>query len=194
MTFLHILWHILQCSIALLTIGWLEYRSTLNILVLTVWVDPTPSGWEKKSICTGTYIIKISPTLRIYIKNDALDILQPCWFIYLSSTHFSFVYSFSFINLFIYLFIDVIVMLIGWNSAPWWRHQMEPFSLLLAICAGNSPVTNEFSFKRPVTRSFDVSLMCARINGWVNNCEAGDLRRHHIHYVVTVMSNLKTLS
>ena len=26
----------------------------------------------------------------------------------------------------------------------WWRHQMETFSALLAICAGNSPVTEEF--------------------------------------------------
>ena len=37
----------------------------------------------------------------------------------------------------------------------WRRHQMEPFSALLAICAGNSPVTGEFSAQRPVTRSFD---------------------------------------
>ena len=36
----------------------------------------------------------------------------------------------------------------------WWRHQMEPFSALLALCAGNSPVTGEFTFQRPVTRSF----------------------------------------
>ena len=39
---------------------------------------------------------------------------------------------------------------------PWWRHQMETFSALLAICAGNSPVPSEFSTQRPVTRSFDV--------------------------------------
>ena len=38
----------------------------------------------------------------------------------------------------------------------WWRHQMIFFSLLLAFCAGNSPVTGEFPAKRPVTRSFDV--------------------------------------
>ena len=31
------------------------------------------------------------------------------------------------------------------------------------------------------------SLICARINGWVNNREAGDLRRHHAHYDVTIM-------
>ena len=32
----------------------------------------------------------------------------------------------------------------------WWRHQMETFSALLALCAG------EFSSQRPVTRSFAV--------------------------------------
>ena len=40
----------------------------------------------------------------------------------------------------------------------WWRHQMETFSALLAICAGNSPVPGEFPAQRPVTRSFDVFL------------------------------------
>ena len=38
----------------------------------------------------------------------------------------------------------------------WWRHQMETFSALLAIFAGNSPVPGEFRAQRPVTRSFDV--------------------------------------
>ena len=33
---------------------------------------------------------------------------------------------------------------------------MEMFSALLALCAGNSPVTGEFPAQRPVTRSFDV--------------------------------------
>ena len=39
---------------------------------------------------------------------------------------------------------------------PLWRHQMETFSPVLAICAGNWPVTGEFPAQRPVTRSFDV--------------------------------------
>ena len=38
----------------------------------------------------------------------------------------------------------------------WWRHQMETFSALLALCAGNSPVSGEFPTQRPVTPSFDV--------------------------------------
>ena len=45
----------------------------------------------------------------------------------------------------------------------WWRHQMETFSALLAICAGNSPVTGEFHAQRPVTRSSDV-LFDLRLN------------------------------
>ena len=40
-------------------------------------------------------------------------------------------------------------------------------------------------------RAFTFSLLCAWINGWVNNCEAGDLRRHRAHYDVTVMVFIK---
>ena len=38
----------------------------------------------------------------------------------------------------------------------WWRHQMETLSALLALCAGKSPVTDEFPSQRPVTRSFNI--------------------------------------
>ena len=38
----------------------------------------------------------------------------------------------------------------------WWRHQMETFFALLALCAGNSLDTGEFPSQRPVARSFDV--------------------------------------
>ena len=34
----------------------------------------------------------------------------------------------------------------------WWRHQMETFSALLAICEGNSPVPSDCSAQRPATR------------------------------------------
>ena len=82
-----------------------------------------------------------------------------------------------------------------WNCCwpklwPWWRHQMETFSALLAICAGNSPVPSEFPTQRPVTLSLMFSLICARINGWVNNGEAGDLRWHRAHYDIIVMRHV----
>ena len=36
----------------------------------------------------------------------------------------------------------------------WWRHQMETFSPLLALCEGNPSVTSGFPNQRPVTWSF----------------------------------------
>ena len=70
----------------------------------------------------------------------------------------------------------------------WWPHQMKTFSALLAFCAGNSPVTVEFPAQRPVTHSFDVSLVCTWTNSLANNGDAGDLRRHRAHYDVIVMN------
>ena len=50
---------------------------------------------------------------------------------------------------------------------------METFSALLAVCAGNSPFTDEFPAQRPVTRSFDVFFdlrlnkrLSKRSRGW----------------------------
>ena len=70
-------------------------------------------------------------------------------------------------------------------SEPWWRHQMETFSALLAICAGNSPVTGEFPTQRPATRSFDI-LFDLRLNkqlskqswGWWFETPSRPLWRH----------------
>ena len=42
------------------------------------------------------------------------------------------------------------------STTSWWRHQMETFSALLAICVGNSPVPGEVPAQRPVRRNFDV--------------------------------------
>ena len=64
---------------------------------------------------------------------------------------------------------------------------METFPALLAIRAGNSPVTCEFPSQRPVTRNFDVFFDLCPNKRLSNNREAGDLRRHHAHYYITVM-------
>ena len=72
--------------------------------------------------------------------------------------------------------------------ATWWRHQMETFFALLALC-GNSLVTGEFHSQRPVKRSFNVLFdLRPETNGWVNNRDVGDLRRHPAYYDITAMS------
>ena len=54
---------------------------------------------------------------------------------------------------------------------------METFSALLALCAGNSPVPVNSPHKGQWRGALMFSLICARMSDWVNNCEAGDLRR-----------------
>ena len=67
---------------------------------------------------------------------------------------------------------------------------METFSALLAICAV------QFIGLRWIPRTkgqwrgaLMFSLIRACINGWVNNGEAGDLRRNRAHYDVSVMGD-----
>ena len=69
----------------------------------------------------------------------------------------------------------------GVADCTWWRHQMETFSALLALCAGNSPVTAQW----PVTRSFDVffdlrpnKLLSKQSRGWWFETPSRSLWRH----------------
>ena len=62
---------------------------------------------------------------------------------------------------------------------------MEAFSALLAICAGNSPVTGEVPSQRPVTRSFDVFFylrlikrLSGQSRGWWFETPSRPLWRH----------------
>ena len=71
-------------------------------------------------------------------------------------------------------------------NCTWWRHEMETFSALLAICVGNSPVPGEVPAQRAVTRSFDV-FFALRLNkrlskqswGWWFETPSRLLWRHH---------------
>ena len=58
-----------------------------------------------------------------------------------------------------------------------WRHGRT----LREWSPGNSPHKGQWR------RALMFSLICGWINGWLNDHEANDLRRHHAHYDVTVM-------
>ena len=62
----------------------------------------------------------------------------------------------------------------------WLRHQMEHIFHI------TGPLCGEFPTQRPVLFFLSVPW----IKGWVNNYEAGDLRCHHAHYDIIVMSIL----
>ena len=64
---------------------------------------------------------------------------------------------------------------------------METFFVLLAFVRGihRSPVN--YPRKGPWRGALMFNLICVWIKGWVNNREAGDLRRYRTHYDVTVI-------
>ena len=71
------------------------------------------------------------------------------------------------------------------QESTWWRHQMETFSALLALCAEKSPVARQFPSQRPRTRSFGVFFhLCLnkRLSkescGWWFETQSHSLWRH----------------
>ena len=81
----------------------------------------------------------------------------------------------------------------GRHLCAWHFHddviKMEQFSALLTICAGNSPAPVNSPHKGQWRGALMFPLICVWINDWVNNREAGDLRRYRAHNDVTVMLN-----
>ena len=83
--------------------------------------------------------------------------------------------------------IRIIMEVISHQKFSLWRHQMETFSALLALWGWihQSPVNSPHKGQWRGALLF--SLICAWINGWVNNRESGDVRRHRAYYNVIVM-------
>ena len=87
-------------------------------------------------------------------------------------------------------------------AQTWWRHQMEIFSALLAICAGNSLVPGELPAQRPVTRRFDVffdlrlnKLLSKQSRGWWFETLSTPLWRHcNVYSKITVLWPQKPLA
>ena len=80
-------------------------------------------------------------------------------------------------------------ILLDWHddvimTSSWWKHFPRYWPFVRGI--QRSPVNSPH---RQWRGALMFSLICAWINGWVNNREVGDLRRHRAHYDVIVMGN-----
>ena len=67
-----------------------------------------------------------------------------------------------------------------------WKHLPRHWPFVWGI--------HRFRTQRPMTRSFEVFLICVWINDWVNNREAGDLRRRRAHDDVIVIDGYWAIS
>ena len=108
------------------------------------WFDAVmmPNPWR--------HMASIDPNMSKLVIDNIAAQGTSCYFIYLCLPQF-----FSSSRIFTTL---VCPLRMKSNNLAWWRHQVERFSALLAICAGNSPVTGEFPAQMSVTRSLDVLL------------------------------------
>ena len=70
------------------------------------------------------------------------------------------------------------------NDVIKWKHFPRYWPFVRGI--QRSPVSS--LHKGQWSGAFMFSLICAWINGWVNNREAGDFRHHRAHYDVIVMN------
>ena len=89
------------------------------------------------------------------------------------------------------LVLYLILLAINHPEVCWWLHddviKWKHFPRYWPFVRGihRSPVNSPHKGQWRGALMF--SLICTRINGWVKNGEAGDLRRHRAHYDVTVM-------
>ena len=78
----------------------------------------------------------------------------------------------------------LVIILITHDDVIKWKHFPRNWPFVRGI--HRSPVN--FPHKGQWRGAFMFSLICVWINGWVNNGEAGDLRRYRAHYDVIVMT------
>ena len=69
----------------------------------------------------------------------------------------------------------------------WWRHQMETFLRYWPFVRGIHHASVNSPHKGQWRGALMFSLICTWTNDWVNNRDAGDLRRYWAYYDVTVM-------
>ena len=83
--------------------------------------------------------------------------------------------------------ISISVMAVIFHRRPLWRHKMETFFALLALCEGNHQSPMDSLHKGHWRGALMFSLICAWSNVLGNNRHAGGLIRHCAYYDFTVM-------
>ena len=79
--------------------------------------------------------------------------------------------------------VTYVIEMVLYDDVIKWKHVPRYWPFVWGI--HRSPVNSPH--KGQWRRALMFSLICARINGWVNNREAGNLRRHRAHYDATVI-------
>ena len=178
----------------------------INVSKIDACIKPMP---QRRATCfifgyrrlvnykTGNHKIDVSHSSS----SDSLDLI---WSDFASTKDIFHIFQISHINIYILLlnFMRKIRAPFIWDflricHPSLWKKGKHMFMMTSSngnifrvtghLC-GEFTGPGEFPAQRPVTRSFDVFFHL--ITGWVNNREAGDLKRHRAHYDVIVMKTL----
>ena len=115
--------------------------------------------------------------------------------LYMFVCYYLIIYLFIYLSIYLVSYLFIYLYLYHWygceRTGPWvhddvikWKHFSRNWPFVRGIHRSpvNSPHKGQWRW------AFMFSLIRAWINGWLNNGEAGDLRRHRAHYDVIVMS------
>ena len=136
-----------------------------------------------RKICREKLPFKINSVHTVYAcaKGKWVKWLYAIW-VYTDAAVYGNLYSFWYVY-FHFKGTDVHDDVIKWEHFPrYW-----PFVRRIHRSPVNSPHKGQWR------GALMFSLICVWINGWINNREAGDLRRYCARYDVTVMSIFRTL-
>ena len=158
-----------------------------SLVFIQVGLLKCPVMWHTSHMRISN-VKSMMPTIHFYVIWSTLSV----------KTFHNFIHSDWFVqHLFKYVFLHVIYILlqapvIAWES--WWRHQVETFSVLLALYMQgiHQSLVNSPHEGQSLGASM-FSLICTWINSWVNNPKAVDLRHHCAYYDVTVMIFVNSL-
>ena len=151
---------------------------------------PLPAEWIQQHLVVvvlGVPLLTVHQTLYTTAENTVYSINHQRSFVVFNLVMVIFPFRTGFVWI-------ITPILQGWFTGTWainrvhddvikWKHfpRYRPFVRGIHRSPVNSPHKGQWRGALMFT------LICARINGWVYNHEADDLRRHHAHYDVIVM-------
>ena len=128
-----------------------QWRGALMFSLICVWIN----GWVKNRWAGDLIRHRGHFDVNVMLRAILEEIPQP------SSIEISFKIAYQNIS---FWYSTGSIGYADRICTPWWRHEMEAFSALLALCAENSLITGDFPSQMVSDPNFDVSLVWARIS------------------------------
>ena len=160
------------------------YISDTSALVKVIYLCPQPRSYNKNQ-CWQIFLTPCGVTKPQWFNylNDHHPLIFNCCQLVVASGHSYKEYHWDFKTC-----AELKSLFLWHDDVIKWKHFPRYWPFVRGI--HRSPVNSPYKGQWRGALMF--SLICVWINAWVNNREAGDLRRYQAHYDVTVMMHKET--